>query len=53
MNTTNHLVSVTIPVFNGGAFLTVALESVRTQDFPKCFLKRNANNYGTNNELTP
>ena len=34
MNTTNHFVSVIMPVFNGGNFLQIALESIRAQDYP-------------------
>lgn len=30
----DHLVSVIMPVFNGGKFLSIALESARNQDYP-------------------
>ncbi len=34
MNKANHLVTVIMPVFNGGDLLPIALESVRKQDYP-------------------
>ncbi len=34
MNKAHHLVSVIIPVYNGGKLLPIALESVRKQDYP-------------------
>ncbi len=34
MNTADPLVSVVMPVFNGGHFLKYSLESIRSQDYP-------------------
>lgn len=34
MSTTKPLISILMPVFNGGDFLPLALESVRVQDYP-------------------
>ena len=34
MNNVDHLVSVIMPVFNGGDLLPIALESIRKQDYP-------------------